>query len=464
MFKTISSYYSRTWQGVRQSMSWLWAIPNALYQGFAWFSSKRIDWPDTEEGRLMRDAVRPNSWFDKSTTLWVESPFWIKVGALTLFSVMGGLLGLFVGAPVLASLTTFILGVFVHGALGAHHHHRVEHVQRLMKESIAVRKEVKETVLATQRQVIAQMEAHKKGVAEHVAALAQEANSVHEATTHLVAQVDEVDKTNKELHAVHTQLHTTVDELHEDAKVFAVITEEVKAHHEGVHHAVDAFKISVDEVEESAKELKEVVIVLHHAVVSPQTPQQEEGSNECEVLDGDEVVVEELARHEVHKKEVDTFIAAFDARQKAVPVEPIEELRDTHVHLQAHTKDVLAQLEERQRKRAIARAALDELSRPVTPAIACDVVVSHAGDASVPTQLCLDNAALLDTTEQPPAFNPNEVEELKAHHTQVMDVHDKLVQDIEMQLKLRAARRAHGFKPVLAKRSASEEIYFPGPQ
>lgn len=359
MTTSTDGFFSSLTQALYTLGRFMWALPKTLSSGFAWFASKKIEFPNTDEGRRLKSALAPQSTFDTLAQAWAHASFWTKGAGLMGSSLLFGLFGLAFGASFLFSLTALTLGLGLHALLVSHHEQRVSKIQCLIKEQNVVKEEVDEVLESIHVEVVDLLQSQKKEVKASVVQVKQHVKSLTDATTSLERQVDLSETVHKQLEGVGAQITTTLDEVGEQTRQWNKALEHNQEASLNFIESTQQFSTLVDEITSTHKTLDETVGELHEAVVKLSRPTVDEDSADVEA---DDLLINLIPyADQAHYSEEQ--IKAFDARELARADTRIKEadvLLDEHTikaHRDAiHTTDAaLVQLEQRREERASQR-------------------------------------------------------------------------------------------------------------
>lgn len=137
-------------------LRFFYRIYNYVSTGCTWLFVEQFELPNDASGELMRRTLAKKSWFDELSSSWVERSFWTKMQVVLGSSLAAGIVGLFVGAPMLLSFTALFLVVSVHVLLVSHEHHRQQTVKLMARETIELNQELtkEQQFVATHAQAV----------------------------------------------------------------------------------------------------------------------------------------------------------------------------------------------------------------------------------------------------------------------------------------------------------------------
>lgn len=283
MATSTGGYFSSFISTVASFGRFVWDASKKLSEVFSWFSSKKRDIPDTEQGRRLQQALLPDSLFDKLGQTWAYASFWTKGAVLAGTTLVFGLLGLAFGASILLSMASMVIGLGVHGLLVAHHEGRVKRIMGLVDEQERLRKEVGDVLKSVQGEVVDFIQAQKKETQETFVQFKKDAKAITKVVTFVDEQVGAVASVNKQLEDVGHHIETTLNEVDGQALAW---NEGLEQHQEVLDSVIDAahtFSDLVDDVEHSHKAFDNSVGTLHEAVAALTEPLAERDDEGCEV-------------------------------------------------------------------------------------------------------------------------------------------------------------------------------------
>lgn len=237
MATSTSGFFSSFISTMSSFGRWVWAVPQKLVEIFSWFGSKKMDFPDTEQGRRLQQALRPDSLFDKAAQSWAHASFWTKGAVLAGTTLVFGLLGLAFGGSILLSIASMIIGLSVHGLLMAHHEGRVNRITALVKEQEVLREEVGDTLKSVQGEVVEFIQTQKKETEATFVQFKKDTQALTKVVTVVDEQVGAVVSANKQLEEVGQHIETTLKEV--DDKTLAW-SKGLEQHQEVLGTVIDA--------------------------------------------------------------------------------------------------------------------------------------------------------------------------------------------------------------------------------
>lgn len=433
---------------------WVWAAPQKVVEGFSWFSSKKRDVPDTEQGRALQKSLEPTSSLDKLAQTWAYASFWTKGAVLAGATLFVGLLGLAFGASVLLSLTSLALGLGVHGLLVAHHEARVRRITGLFKEHEALKEATGDVLESIQGEVIDFVQSQKKETQDTFTQLKQDAQVLTKAVTVVDEQVGAIVLVNKQLEDVGQHIETTLNQVDGRALSWGKGLEQQQEVLSTLIDSTHEFSVLVDEVVSSHKVFDATVGSLHEAVVELTNP-LEEGCGQPDDLLIDLSVYAEQTHH------MGEQLNAFDERceqRKKQRINEVDLLVDESI-LGAHreaigaTDEALSQMALRREERLVQRAAHEEGVKKLLGEL--PVLLAHQQEHRECVVLPFDAPSLqtewLDSVNQSiaarqvrmealkePSLTPHQEERSQDHSTFVRSIDD----DLKSRSEQRKARRA----------------------
>lgn len=113
----------------------LWAGITSIYD---WFSPDFETFPDNEAGDLMRRYMARKSWFDEISSNWCERGFFNKLFYSLSTVLIGGLIGVVLGAPTIIAILVAVLISLGHTLLITHEINRRAGAKIFAEESIGL--------------------------------------------------------------------------------------------------------------------------------------------------------------------------------------------------------------------------------------------------------------------------------------------------------------------------------------
>ncbi|WP_298627078.1 hypothetical protein [uncultured Legionella sp.] len=266
MATSIDGFFSTVINGIYVFGSWVSSVPKAIAEVFSWFNSKKMDIPDTEQGKRLKQALLPNSSVDSLAQTWAYASFWTKGAVLIGATLAFGVLGIAFGASILLSITSLILGLALHGVLIAHHEGRVKQIVSMVKQQELLRDEVKEALVSIKGEVVDFLETHKKEAEDTFVEFKKETQKLAEAVTDIDEQVSEVVLVNKKLVEAEQHIETTLNQLERQAIAWNDELEQHKKELGSVISATNTLSGLVAGVTKSHELFDATVSQLHEAV------------------------------------------------------------------------------------------------------------------------------------------------------------------------------------------------------
>ena len=448
MATSTDGIFSSFLNSMRVFGSWVWAAPQKVVEGFSWFSSKKRDVPDTEQGRALHKALEPTSSLDKLAQTWAYASFWTKGAVLAGTTLFFGLLGLAFGASVLLSLTSLAIGLGVHAVFVAHHEARVRRITGLVTAQEALKEEVADALESIQEEVVDFIQAQKKETQETVTQLKQDAQVLTKAVTVIDEQVGAIALVNQQLEDVGQHIETTLNQVDGHALSWG---KGLEHHQDVVGTLIDStqqLSTVVDDLAITHKALDTQVGALHDAVVELTKP-LEESSNESDSL------LIDLSLYTEQTHQLGEQLTAFDARceqRKDMRINETELLVDESI-LGAHreaigaTDEALNQMALRREERLVQRAAHEEAAKKLLGEL--PVLLAHQQEHRECVVLPFDapnpKSEWLESVNQSIAARQVRMDALKepglAPHQERSQDHSVFVRSIEDDLKSRSEQR-----------------------
>lgn len=100
MATSTSGFFTSFFSTLSSFGGWVWATPKKIAELFSWFGSKKMNFPDTEQGRRLQQALTPDSPIDKTAQTWAYASFGTKAAVLAGGILAFTLLGLALGASL----------------------------------------------------------------------------------------------------------------------------------------------------------------------------------------------------------------------------------------------------------------------------------------------------------------------------------------------------------------------------
>lgn len=419
MTQSTESFLSKVWRYARNFGNELIAGPQAAAKVVSWFSSKYIELPDTPEGRLTRQAIKPKSWFDKGAAIWAECSLWTKLSVLVGISLVSGLIGLALSAPIFLAITSFFVCIGVHSALVSHHLKRIEHAQQLMSETLTLQQDAQDVIELINQEVVDTLCAQKKTMNAQLTQLSGDADALHEATDSLSKQVELVTQVNAGLKDAELSIHTTLDEVHKTTTQLDASLQTIQESCGTFSDSVGEFSALVESIETSHKELDATVSTLSSAVAQlTNTTNTDSLLSEFALDEG--LFATELSHYQAQAHQQELRLTAFDERQRLrkekATVDQTTLLDDAVVadykSILSVTSEVIAQLDERQRQRAQERV-LNEARIKAFLSLTAKQECELASTTNAPIQL-------VDTQS---TFLPQIIESMQARQAQIDLLH-----------------------------------------
>ncbi len=443
---TSDSFFSLVFNGISVFGGWLSAVPKAIADAFSWFHSKKIDIPDTEQGKRLKKALQPNSLMDKLAQTWAHASFWTKGAVLVGASLVFGVVGIAFSAPILLSFTSLVLGLGLHGLLVGHHEGRVKQISSMVTLQEQLSGEVKEALILIKGEVVDFIQAQKKEAEETFVEFKKETQELAQAVTGIEEQVTEVVLVNKKLVDAGQRIEQTLNQLERQAVAW---NNELKQHQKelgSVVRATNTLSGLVDGVTSSHKRFDATVSQLHDAVAELSKSQEQEGNaaddvladfNACtqqsehmlaqshQILDQmEQVELRFEQRKEKEFKDSDLFISdeVIAAHMEGIQATK-KELEQVDIRIKQYTKSVATEKKKQEKLPIQILPVNKEVSNTVT-----------SGDEERLKSAIAKNERLMAERKQREAF-------LIPRKSGDVTEYDDLIRSVEEDLKTRAEQR-----------------------
>ncbi len=241
---------------------------------YDWLFPDFESFPDNEAGELMRRYMARKSWFDAISSSWCEQGFFNKLFYSIITVLIGGVIGVVLGAPTIFSILAAVLICVAHTFLIAHEKNRRAGAKIFAEESLALSEILEEStnffksattdvnhasqelkILAKdlkEHSVTVNIEAEK--VKEEGAVLANVVGVIQTETDRLILQQAQVGSSFEKIAAHIDMCDKGIVEAIETANsVGQVVTgfsdavRGIEHTHNKFSHAVDTFCLFVDE-------------------------------------------------------------------------------------------------------------------------------------------------------------------------------------------------------------------------
>lgn len=232
---------------------------------FHWLSFKKGLLSADESGELMRRYMTHKSWFDRTSSWWVEQPVLIKATYVVGFSVLSAIFGLFVGAPLLLGLLATVTSITIHALFVSHEKSRLEGASVFAKETIALNEQLKASQAffreTTNELRTAVDEFHEQGVQmeEGVTLLEADIEKVQQANRELISIIEDAERETTQIiiqeKAVTTHLESMSDDLEKCEQALVHTTEKI----EGLGETLSRLSTTTCEMQTSQKGFSEAV-------------------------------------------------------------------------------------------------------------------------------------------------------------------------------------------------------------
>lgn len=426
---------------------WVWAAYEKLEAVLSSFRSKKRDFPDTEQGRRLQQALRPDSLINKVAHTWAYASLWTKSGVLAGTTLVCGLLGLAFGASLVLSIASMVIGLSIHGLLVAHHEKRVQRIMSWVNEQEVIREEVETVLKSVQADGMEFIQAQKK---EHEATLMQfkqETEDLTKVVEVVEEQVAAVVSTNTQLEEVGQHIETTLHEVKEQGLAWNKGLEQHQEVLGTVHDATHAFSELVDKAVHTHKAFDCTVGELHEAVAALTKPGEGGGDEASDIR----IDLSGYTERTLHiKEQLDALEARSKQRQehraKDADLLIEESLLVTHREGIQATDAALGQLEV-QRKVLTAQQATND----VTPQLAVMDPTARAPHWQESEPLCspasevfCTDLAWLESVQKSIGVRQERMDTFnneRISHDEVVDEHETFVDSMKRDLNARSEQR-----------------------
>lgn len=410
-----------------------------------------MDFPDTEQGHRLQQALRPDSLFDKVAQSWAYASFLTKGAVLAGSTLVFGLLGLGFGASIILSIASMVIGLGVHGLLIAHHEGRVRRITGLFKAQELVREELGDALKSVQEDVVDFIQTQKKEAEDSLVEFKKDAKTLTKVVAAVDEQVGVVVSANKQLEEVGQHIETSLHQVEEQTLSW---NKELDQHQEVLSTVIDSahvFSDLVDNLALSHKAFDTTVGELHEAVVQLTRPSDESGEEVCDVQ------LDDLSSQIEQPHQINEQINAFDMRYEQYKDKAIKEadLLIEESLIIAHQEGIeasnlaLEQLDKRRQALAAQRAmnevalqkVLDELPSQARHQPKAQVEVNNAlsnEELARPAWLESVHQLIIARQERIEAFNKGRITH---HEKSVLLEPQAFIDSIEADLKTRSEQR-----------------------
>ena len=170
----------------------LWSGIMSIYD---WFSPDFETFPDNEAGDLMRRYMARKSWFDEISSNWCERGFFNKLFYSLGAVLIGGLIGVVLGAPTIIAISAGVLICLTHTFLIAHEKNRRAGARIFAEESLGLSEILQDSTnffksaTTEVKHASQELEALAKDVKEHSISVGIEAEKVKGESADLAGAV-----------------------------------------------------------------------------------------------------------------------------------------------------------------------------------------------------------------------------------------------------------------------------------
>lgn len=244
---------------------WFLALGVTLQKGIAWLFPSKMDYPDNEAGELMRRSMEAKSWFDSLSSTWVEQYFWLQ-SVVVVGAILGmGLIGWFVGAPVIFALAASFTCIVTHVLLVSHVHHRLNSAQLLSKEALflnedlEVSKELFAEATCKVEVVVEELHTQSNGMIQQAKVLDEHTRGIEQQNDALMVRVEEVQASTNSLLAVQKETYQELEQVAEHLSTLDNAIKDSTTLVEAVVEGVSTFTSTVREIQSSQNVYSEAV-------------------------------------------------------------------------------------------------------------------------------------------------------------------------------------------------------------
>lgn len=421
----------------------VWSAPKKVVDGFSWFSSKKIEFPDTEQGRRLQKALEPESDIDKVAQAWAYASFWTKTTVLSGIPLLFLGLGVALGVTFILPLMSFVIGLSMHGLLVAHHEGRVKRLTALVEEKDALKEGVGETLEFIEGELSEFVQAQKKETMKTAEQLRCDEEALKNAVIVLDSEVREIEKANTQLVDVGETMVRTLEGIDAQRDALDKKSEHLDELVVVVDEAAKTLTNTVEEFTTTRQHFDAVVDELHEAVATLVTPAEDTQIESTETSFIDLNPYEEtIHRTKDELKVIDArSIQRQERRIRETDLVIDETVLHEHRETLKRTDGALIQLEQ-QREELLTRRATHEAA---TKALVADAAkesidsqwLDSVNQSLVAQRQWLDsvNQSLAASRERIKGFN-----EAASYGVEPHD-HDEFLCALEGELNERTARR-----------------------
>lgn len=251
--ETINSSQENSWFFIR-GFYWIAQKAKSI---FGWLFLKQEDYGENESGEIIRRSLMNKSWFDKISSTWVEQPFWIKLLVFTGSALLSGLIGLWIGSPILLALSTLFIEIVIHMLFVAHEHHRIEHAKIFAAEAIELNEDLRTSkdllheAANTVGYATTEINGHSIRMKDNAEELAKESQAIFEHHDVLTSQVDELIQVTSHLAAQEKEVIQVFEQTVLNVEHLNDATKQTKAHLHRIGDAAAQFTVVVEGIQSS---------------------------------------------------------------------------------------------------------------------------------------------------------------------------------------------------------------------
>lgn len=253
-----------------ESNAWfsIWSFIRFFNWASAWISTtttwlfpEKMKYTEDESGEYLRRAMAKRSLFDSISMAWVELPIYAKLLLVTGTSLVAGIIGLWVSAPVLLALTAFTICIGLHLMFVAQEHQRRKFAKTMAQEAVELNQEL--NAQKKQRDELLELLQKKVDMAEQmeeqIEAIDKETQEIKQITDDIREQVTQVTATTTQLIAVEDELRAELGETSIQLKKVNKTLDETAQLGGQMNQATTALVESVHGIVESQKKYTEAV-------------------------------------------------------------------------------------------------------------------------------------------------------------------------------------------------------------
>jgi len=253
-------------------------IAEMVQRRFSWLFPTQVAYPENESGELMRRALAHKSWFDLLSSKWVEQSFSVKMTVLAGVALFSISVGLWVGIPVLLTLSSLFVFAGAHVLLVAHEHQRIERAKIFAEEAIELNEDLEaskkllDEAVSAVNYVADELTAQSARMKENANVLEKESQELHEEKELLSIRADEIKTTTIGLIAQEKEVHKVLDQAFEHLQTLDTGLTQTTDHVQGIGDTIVQFSESVQGIQTSQLAYAEAVNRFGIFVAEQKTP------------------------------------------------------------------------------------------------------------------------------------------------------------------------------------------------